>query len=131
MSTVTTDAYACISEVKDVAARRASPVSKIVVVEQLVIQAFGLDVPTLISDRRGRAPVALARQVAIYLLHVHLGMTLTAAAWHFRRDRTTAGHACRRVEDRREDGNVDRMIEEMEMALDRWRGRTSGTGVPR
>jgi chromosomal replication initiation ATPase DnaA len=86
------------------------PADEITLVEQLVMRAFGLDLPTLISERRGRAPVAFARQVAIYLSHVHLRM--------FRRDRTTAGHACRRVEDRRDDPEVDRRIEAVTMALD-------------
>lgn len=90
------------------------------VVEQLVMRAFGLNLPTLMAERRGRAPVAFARQVAIYVTHTHLGLTLTAAARRFHRDRTTAGHACRRVEDSREDPDVDRRIEAVETALDRW-----------
>jgi chromosomal replication initiation ATPase DnaA len=94
------------------------PADEITLVEQLVMRAFGLDLPTLISERRGRAPVAFARQVAIYLSHVHLRMSLTRAARLFRRDRTTAGHACRRVEDRRDDPEVDRRIEAVTMALD-------------
>jgi hypothetical protein len=58
--------------------------------ELLVMRAFGLDLPTLVSDRRGQAPVAFARQVAIYLSHVHLRMSISAAARRFRRDRSTA-----------------------------------------
>jgi chromosomal replication initiation ATPase DnaA len=90
------------------------------IVEQLVMRAFEIQQPTLLSNRRGRAPVAFARQVAIYITHVHLGLSLTAAAHRFRRDRTTAAHACRRVEDRREDPDVDRRIEAVETALDHW-----------
>jgi hypothetical protein len=40
------------------------------------------------------------------------------AARLFRRDRTTAGHACRRVEDRRDDPEVDRRIEAVATALE-------------
>ncbi len=103
------------------AAGRDHPTSS-AVVEQLVMRAFGLELPTLVAERRGRAPVAFARQVAIYLTHVHLGLSLTAAARRFRRDRTTARHACRRVEDSRDDPDVDRRIEAVEIALDRWAG---------
>ena len=55
------------------------------------------------DGRRGRATVALARQVAIYLAHTRLGLPYCARGAVFGRDRTTAAHACRRVEDRRED----------------------------
>jgi chromosomal replication initiation ATPase DnaA len=89
-------------------------------VEQLVMRAFEIVLPTLVAVRRGRAQVAFARQVAIYLTHVHLGLTLTASARFYCRDRTTASHACRRVEDRREDPEIDRRIEAVETALDRW-----------
>lgn len=87
------------------------------VVEQLVLRAFGLDLPTLLADRRGRAPVAFARQVAIYLTHTHLGLTLTACGQRFRRDRTTARHACQLVEDCRDDPEMDRRIGALEEAL--------------
>jgi chromosomal replication initiation ATPase DnaA len=89
-------------------------------VEQLVIRAFGLPVSTLLSDRRGQASVAFGRQVAIYLVHTRLRFSQAAAARRFRRDRTTAWHACGLVEDRREDPEIDRRIEAVEHALDRW-----------
>jgi chromosomal replication initiation ATPase DnaA len=111
---------ACASPRLQAVNPKAPPVSAadITLIEQLVMRAFGIDLPTLISDRRGRAPVAFARQVAIYLSHVHLRMSLTVAARLFRRDRTTAGHACRRVEDRRDDPEVDRRIEAVATALE-------------
>ena len=99
------------------------------VVEQLVIRSFGLDLTTLIAERRGRAQVAFARQVAIYVTHTHLGLTLTAAAQRFRRDRTTARHACHRVEDSRDDPEVDRRIEAVEVALDHWAGILFGAAA--
>jgi chromosomal replication initiation ATPase DnaA len=101
--------------------RSAEP-DGLALVEQLVMRTFGLELPTLRADRRGRAPIAFARQVAIYISHVHLRMTLTEVARYFRRDRTTAGHACRRVEDRREDPDVDRRIEAVEVALTHYVG---------
>jgi chromosomal replication initiation ATPase DnaA len=91
-------------------------------IEQAVLRVFDLPVGSLMSPRRGRANIAFARQVAIYLAHVHLGMTLTRAASLFGRDRTTAAHACRLVEDRRDERLIDLKISSIELALGNWRG---------
>lgn len=88
-------------------------------IEQVVLRTFELPVRSLLSPRRGRANIAFARQVAIYIAHVHLGMTLTRAASLFGRDRTTAAYACRIVEDRRDQRLIDRKIESIEQALSR------------
>ena len=89
-------------------------------IEQLVLQAFGVEGNTLFMPHRGRARIAFARQVAIYISHVHLGQSLTVSGRLFGRDRTTAAHACRTVEDRREDPSVDRQVRSIEEALDFW-----------
>jgi chromosomal replication initiation ATPase DnaA len=89
-------------------------------IEQTVLRVFDLPIGSLMSPRRGRANVAFARQVAIYIAHVHLGMTLTRAAQLFGRDRTTAAHACRTVEDRRDERLIDLKIESIEHALENW-----------
>jgi chromosomal replication initiation ATPase DnaA len=59
---------------------------------------------------RGTAQAALARQVAMYVAHVSLGLSYRAAGRMFGRDRTTAAHACRIVEDRREDPLIDAQL---------------------
>ena len=84
----------------------------------MVAAAFGLPVDELASERRGAAEVAFARQVAMYLAHTHLGLPLTAAGGLFRRDRTTARHACRQVEERRDDPRVDSLLEHLERGID-------------
>lgn len=84
----------------------------------MVAAAFGLAAEELASERRGVADVAFARQVAMYLAHTRLGLPLTAAGGLFRRDRTTARHACRQVEDRRDDPRVDRLLECLERGID-------------
>lgn len=96
-------------------------------VEQIVLRAFNLPLQSLRERRRGRAAVARARQVAIYLLHVQLGFSLTASARAFGRDRTTAAHACQRVEDSRESRQFDRLLTEIETALARWVAGVRGT----
>ncbi len=64
-------------------------------VEGLVESAFGIARPALHAPGRGAARIAFARQVAIYLSHVRLGLSYSAAGRFFGRDRTTAAHACR------------------------------------
>ena len=66
------------------------------------------------------AHAALARQVAIYLSHTRLGFNYTAAGRLFGRDRTTAAHACRTVEDKREDPGLDAILDCLERAIGVW-----------
>jgi chromosomal replication initiation ATPase DnaA len=84
----------------------------------LVGSAFGTAPDDLLMPGRGPAPVALARQVAIYLAHTKLRLSLTSSAALFGRDRTTAAHACRQVEDRREQRHFDLLIDCLERAVD-------------
>jgi chromosomal replication initiation ATPase DnaA len=83
----------------------------------MVAEAFELDRSALNGRTRGCAQVALARQVAMYLARVSLGLTLSQAAGLFGRDRTTAAHACRVIEDRRDDSRFDAMLAAIEEAL--------------
>jgi chromosomal replication initiation ATPase DnaA len=83
----------------------------------IVSAAFGLDQGAVRSRRRD-ATVSFARQVAMYLGHTRLGLSYAAAGRLFGRDRTTARHACRQVEDRREDPRVDGLLDCLERALD-------------
>src|SRR5262245_12092505 len=67
--------------------------------EQAVSGVFMVDMADIWSDTRGRARVAFARQVAMYLAHVACGLNLTEVGYIFARDRTTVAHACNVVED--------------------------------
>ena len=84
----------------------------------IVAAAFGLGVDEVRSDGRGSADVSFARQVAMYLAHTRLGLPFATTGRLFDRDRTTARHACRQVEDRREDPRVDHLLDCLERALD-------------
>jgi chromosomal replication initiation ATPase DnaA len=84
---------------------------------KMVAEAFGLDADELEGMTRGCAQVALARQAAMYLARVSLGFTLSQAAGLFGRDRTTAAHACRVIEDRRDDPRFDAKLAAIEEAL--------------
>ena len=88
----------------------------------IVSAAYGLRPDDLRSQSRGRADVAFARQVLMYLAHTRLRLPYVAAGLLVGRDRTTARHACRRIEDSREDPRVDLIIDHLERALDLWPG---------
>ena len=95
----------------------APPVVSCEAIEQAVIQVFGVGPADLHHTTRGRAKVAQARQVAMYLAHVACGLSLTATGRLFGRDRTTAAHACTVVEDRRDDPLFDRALDLLEWAV--------------
>jgi chromosomal replication initiation ATPase DnaA len=85
----------------------------------MVAEAFGLHGGDLDGATRGCAQVALARQAGMYLARVSLGLTLSQAANLFGRDRTTAAHACRVIEDRRDDPIFDAKLAAIEAVLAR------------
>lgn len=75
---------------------------------------FDVPLEELRASSRGSAAVAFARQSAMYLAHVVLGMSYSEIGRLFGRDRTTAAHACQTVEDRRDDPLVDLQLEILE-----------------
>ncbi|MEA2882196.1 MAG: hypothetical protein QOH32_1452 [Bradyrhizobium sp.] len=84
-----------------------------------VARDFGLDLPDLFGPTRGAPRVAFARQVAMYLAHVGFQLSLGAISRVFDRDRTTVAHACRVVEDGRDDIWLDCRLEALELFC-RW-----------
>ncbi len=90
-------------------------------VEAVVAHAFALSVADLRGTTRGEAPVAFARQVAMYVAHVWLALSLSEVGRRFDRDRTTVAHACRVVEERRDDPRIDRLVSAIENSTDLWR----------
>ena len=81
---------------------------------QAVEAVFDVGRDELRAATRGRCKIAFARQTGMYLARVVLGMTLCDAGHLFGRDRTTASHACRLVEDLRDDPGFDAFLEAME-----------------
>jgi chromosomal replication initiation ATPase DnaA len=80
----------------------------------LVAGRFGVPPTELRSRARGCAAVAFARQVAMYLAHVSFGANYTEVGRAFGRDRTTAAHACRLVEERRDDPRLEAVLDQLE-----------------
>jgi hypothetical protein len=83
----------------------------------LVCYAMGLPVHQVLSQERGAAAAAFARQVAMYLAHTAFEMSLGRVATAFERDRSTVGHACHQIEDRRDDAGFDAWIASLEAVL--------------
>ena len=86
-------------------------------VELAVSQVFGVARDDIGMQTRGRAHIALARQVAMYLAHVAYGLSLTEVGRLFAPDRTTVAHACALIEDRRDDLAFDRALELLELVV--------------
>jgi chromosomal replication initiation ATPase DnaA len=84
------------------------------VIEASVGQVFGIMAEDFASITRGRARVAFARQIAMYLSHIACRRSLTEVGRIFARDRTTVSHACGVVEDLRDDRRFDRVLDLLE-----------------
>ena len=72
----------------------------------LVAGSFAISPSDILSASRRSATAAFARQVAMYLAHVSFGASYSEIGRAFSRDRTTAAHACRVVEERRDDPRI-------------------------
>jgi chromosomal replication initiation ATPase DnaA len=84
-----------------------------------VAAAFIVPIGELRATTRRPKDVAFARQSAMYLAHVAFGLSYTDVGRAFDRDRTTAAHACRLVEDRRVDPGLDARLASLEHLLRR------------
>ena len=90
-------------------------------IEQAVASVFRIEAVELLRPSRGPAPVALARQIAMYLAHVVGEIRLSEIGRIFGRDRTTVAHACKLVEDRRDDPKFNRTLDLLENIIKRVR----------
>ena len=80
-----------------------------------VARDFDLDAASLFGSTRGAPRAAYARQVAMYLAHVEFALSFETIGRAFGRDRTTVSHACRVVEDGRDDIWVDCRVAALEL----------------
>ncbi|MDO8423544.1 MAG: helix-turn-helix domain-containing protein [Parvibaculum sp.] len=91
--------------------------AQVALTQETIAGAFKISVAEMRAPTRRTAPVAQARQIAMYLMHVSFGLSLSAVGRHFGRDRTTAAHACRQIEDRRDDAAFDVLMDRLEFSL--------------
>ncbi|KAB2950936.1 MAG: chromosomal replication initiator DnaA [Rhizobiaceae bacterium] len=59
---------------------------------------------------RSQSEVVRVRQIAMYVAHVSLGISMKDVGRGFGRDRTTVAYACHAVEDLRDDEEYDRLV---------------------
>ncbi len=98
------------------AVRRADGMGdyKASVLARVVASAGNVSVAELFHHSRSRAPIAAIRQLAMYMMHVVLGRSLTQVGRFYGRDRTTVSHACMRIEDMRDDADFDEKLNQLE-----------------
>jgi chromosomal replication initiation ATPase DnaA len=103
------------SELRRLAADR--PYTAAQVTAGLVGLAMGISPAEILSPCRGSTRAAFARQLSMYLLHTSLSLPYGEIARICGRDRTTVSHACRTIEDARDDWRQDRLIQDLEEML--------------
>ncbi len=86
-------------------------------VTSLVAMTTGVCPAQIHSRTRNKADAARARQIAMYLSHISFEWPLARVGAAFGRDRSTASHACHRVEDLRDDARFDANLNAMETCL--------------
>jgi len=131
----TLPACLAISEVRPVLpagrkSRRCSARRLCDVAATVTAAAFALPVAAIAAPTRRDAYTAFARQCAMYLAHVAFGLSFSDIGRAFGRDRTTAAHACRLVEDRRDDPAVERVVAALEVACTALRQRLANAVQP-
>ena len=82
----------------------------------LAANALAVPFAKVLGATRGSRSAAHARQVAMYLAHVALGVPLAGVGRCFGRDHSTVAHGCRRVEDLRDERGFDGLIAELALA---------------
>ena len=81
---------------------------------RLAASVAGVAASEMVSQHRSSRRVSTARQIGMYLAHTAAGLPLTTVAGYFRRDRTTAAHVGRLIEDRRDARTFDADLSELE-----------------
>jgi len=80
---------------------------------------FGVPDIEVYSRTKGNSRSSFARQIAMYLTHIVYEINLSRVARTFNRDRSTASHACRVVEEARDDDLIDEKLSGLEAFLER------------
>jgi chromosomal replication initiation ATPase DnaA len=86
-------------------------------VRQVVAVRLGVPAEAITGAPRLAPPALRARRVSLYLSHVALGWQLERVGHAFGVNRQTAAVACRRIEDARDEPDLDALLEQMEDAI--------------
>ena len=87
------------------------------VVRQLTAEMVMLVGERVQMRRDRRRSSCHVRQISMYVCHVVLQLSLSDIGAAFGRDRTTVGHACNVVEDRRDDAAFDAFVSAIERVV--------------
>ena len=87
-------------------------------VVKIVSEISKIPVELFFHRSRCKSQIADARQLAMYLLHVVVGKSMSEVGRFFGRDRTTVSHACTIIEDRRDDIKFETMVCQLEDRLE-------------
>ena len=71
---------------------------------------FNISSKELRQPGRSAMPVSRVRQIAMYVAHVSLRLSMKEVARGFGRDRTTVVYACHLIEDMRDDPDFDQIV---------------------
>lgn len=97
-------------------------VQRALLVRLVVAEVTGVALAEVFGTERGTAKAAFARQMAMYMCRLVFAMSFGEIAMAFGRDRSTAAHAVRRIEEAREHPGIDRQIAFVEALLRRGGG---------
>lgn len=84
------------------------------IVRQIIAELALLLGDRVVLRRDSRRVACHIRQIAMYVCHVSLRLSLSDIGEAFGRDRTTVGHACHVVEDRRDEPAFDEFVSAVE-----------------
>nr|WP_298100062.1 helix-turn-helix domain-containing protein [uncultured Shinella sp.] len=87
------------------------------IVRQLVLEMTAMASERPLWRRDSRRSTCHVRQISMYVCHVVLQLSLSDIGAAFGRDRTTVGHACNVVEDRRDDASFDAFVAAIERVV--------------
>lgn len=97
--------------------RVAVPAARVVLAQMATAAVMGVRLPALRGKRRGTPRICLARHVAMYVCHLVLGMSQSAVARAFGRERKAVHRAVRRIAEARADPELDRTLLWVEASL--------------
>jgi chromosomal replication initiation ATPase DnaA len=92
---------------------------QVLLVQMAVAEVTGVGLAEIGSDKRGGPNTAFARQMAMYLCHLVFEMSARRVGDAFGRDRATVRHALNRIEELRENRELDRTLNWLEAMLRR------------
>lgn len=78
---------------------------------------FGVPNVEVYSPTKGNSRSSFARQIGMYLTHIVYEINLSRVARAYSRDRSTVSHACRVVEEYRDDPIIDEKLDRLEAFL--------------